>query len=424
MPKINAMWNPSDMNGTMTLSNGNLTIVSAIAATGAGNIRASHGKTSGKWYWELKLDAGATTLFAGIASKSYQITSTEYLGTSSDALKIKAYYGNNGNKLPENVPYGTAIAVGNIVGVALNLDAGTLEFYKNGVSMGLSHTNLQGMGEVFPFFKSMGTVSRTITANFGATSFAYPIPFGFKAFNDATVNKFLISSEDKVYSDSTNIVDKIMTPIMTTNTSPSGVASASSTQTGYEAWRVFDRDVASQSTWRSASNTTANSWIRYEFPTPQVINKYTLRCWKQLAQSPSSWTFQGSNDTLTWNILDTKSSITGWDVNESLSVDMENSIPFKYYQIVFTAAISGIYYIITDLELIYSIKNKILINIDGISELDFIKRGMNKSHFLDFNDVYESMNYEKKESNILGSGKVFTQKIDTTKIPIKKASIT
>ncbi|MFS0855119.1 SPRY domain-containing protein [Paenibacillus taichungensis] len=180
------------MNGNMTLSNGNLTIVSAVAINEAGNIRATHGKISGKWYWELRLDAGATTLFAGIASKTYPITNAEYAGTSSDALKIRAYYGNSGNRLPENTSYGTTISVGNIIGVALDLDSGTLEFYKNGVSMGVSHTNLKGLGEVFPLFKSMGSTSRTITANFGATAFATPIPSGFKAYNDEVITRILI----------------------------------------------------------------------------------------------------------------------------------------------------------------------------------------------------------------------------------------
>ncbi|PIH56946.1 hypothetical protein [Paenibacillus sp. LK1] len=238
-------------------------------------------------------------------------------------------------------------------------------------------------------------------------------------------NKFLISSEDKIYSVKTKTTDTIMTPIMTSNILPSGIVSASSVQSSsYEAWRAFDRTITIESTWRSAINTTSNSWLRYEFPSPQVINKYILRCWKQLAQSPSSWTFQGSNNAQTWTILDTKSSISGWDVNDSLSVDITNNTPYKFYQIVFTAAVSGLYYIITDFELINSVKYSILeINENSNEEL-FLSKGMDKSIVVDLNENFEKTSFSTKEIAPMGTGRVFRKSIDTTKIPIKKASIT
>ncbi|RPK28777.1 SPRY domain-containing protein [Paenibacillus xylanexedens] len=192
MPNIITTWNPNDMNGNMTLSNNNLTITSAIAASDAGNIRATHGKTSGKWYWETKLNSGSTSLFVGIASKSYPINSPVFNGTSVGATQIRAYYGNSGRKLPEDIAYGSAMAVGDIIGTALNLDDKTLEFFKNGVSMGVSHTDLIGLDEVLPMHKSMGTATRTFTTNFGASSFAYTIPSGFRAYNSEVNTKILI----------------------------------------------------------------------------------------------------------------------------------------------------------------------------------------------------------------------------------------
>lgn len=192
MAIVNVTLNPDDKNGSWNLSNGNLT--ATFAETTLGNIRATHGKITGKWYWEVKLDSGNIAMFIGIANKQYPITDTSFNGTGN-VSNTRTYYGNNGNKNPEYTTYSTGWSVGDVIGVALDLDIGTLEFYKNGISMGISHTNLTGMGEVYPFFKGGSSNTRTFTVNFGATPFVYSIPTGFTAYNRYNVNKFLIQSE-------------------------------------------------------------------------------------------------------------------------------------------------------------------------------------------------------------------------------------
>lgn len=195
---LNVTLNPNDKNGAWTLSNGNLT---ATTNASHNNIRATHGKISGKWYWEVKFDSGSVDIMIGIANKLYPITSTVYSGTKGDALNFRAYRpAVSGNKFPENVAYGTASVVGNVIGIALDLDNYKLEFYKNGVSMGVSHTNLSGIGEVFPFLKDYTSASKTITVNFGETAFAYPIPSGYNAYSKGySVNKLLISNGGNGY---------------------------------------------------------------------------------------------------------------------------------------------------------------------------------------------------------------------------------
>ncbi|MDK8188846.1 SPRY domain-containing protein [Paenibacillus sp. UMB7766-LJ446] len=421
MPKINATWNPNDMNGSMTLSNGNLTIVSAIAATGAGNIRATHGKTSGKWYWELKLDAGATTLFAGIASKSYPITSAEYMGTTLDALKIRAYYSNNGNKLPENVTYGATSAVGDTIGVAMNLDEGTLEFYKNGVSLGVSHTNLKDMGEVFPLFKSMGTASRTITVNFGATPFSYSIPTGFKAFNHEVVNKFLISSGDEYFSVTSEITGtRNAIPQMTSNTSPNGRAFASSVNSsGVDSWKAFD--TFDNSYYLSATGTGGIGHLGYEFDKPIRIGKYTLRSTNTLSEStmmPKDWTFEGSNDGVNWTVLDTRTNQTWTAVltDKDYFIDIDKTDNYKLYRINWTANGGNVNYTLINELKIFEFKPSRLVKIPNSLEQTFNNHGMNKGITIDLttSKVFEQRLVVQDNSQS-GSGKVFKQKIDRSK---------
>lgn len=416
MPKINATWNPSDMNGTMTLSNGNLTVVSALAGTAAGNIRATHGKTSGKWYWELKLDAGGTTLFAGIASKSYPITSAEYIGTSSDALKIRAYYGNNGYKLPENVSYGAASVVGDTIGVAMNLDAGTLEFYKNGVNLGVSHTNLKDMGEVFPLFKSMGTVSRTITANFGATPFAYPIPSGYKAFNDERVDKFLISLEEEFLSLGSSANNLV--PAMTSNITPSGIADSSSyvneTNAIYPPWRAFSQ-TADGNSWITSRGSLVG-WISYKFTSPTSINRYSFHAQDTSSASrlPRDWTFEGSNDGTNWVVLDDKKGISDWTGLNRKVFDFNNESSYLYYRLNVSKNNGDTTFLsLRGLEYISKTNYSNAIEMDY--ELSFIKYGMSKGSEISLDSKFNHKKVIKSDSVPLGSGKVFKQKIDRSK---------
>jgi hypothetical protein len=73
--------------------------------------------------------------------------------------------------------YGAAYGNGDVIGVALDMDAGTLVFYKNGVSQGTAYSSLAGT-----FAPASGDgATNAWTANFGQRPFAYTAPSGFKA---------------------------------------------------------------------------------------------------------------------------------------------------------------------------------------------------------------------------------------------------
>jgi len=95
-----------------------------------------------------------------------------------------------------------------------------------------------------------------------------------------------------------------LSPAMTSNILPDGIASASSEQSsGYAAWQAFD---GTDTYWMSLANSNLK-WLSYQFPTLKVITGYALvGNHLNLDMSPDSWLFQGSNDGISWTTLDSK----------------------------------------------------------------------------------------------------------------------
>tara|TARA_A100001234_G_scaffold27349_1_gene21339 strand:- start:300 stop:4028 length:3729 start_codon:yes stop_codon:yes gene_type:complete len=130
------------------------------------------GVSSGKWYYEVNPISGSSSqgIFFGIINMSdtYLVS---YLGNYGNSW---GYYGLNGAKYNNaaGVGYGATVADGDIVGVALDVDAGTLTFYKNGVSQGVAFSGLSLGGsydtEWFLGLSCYGTAKAAI--NFGQDS--------------------------------------------------------------------------------------------------------------------------------------------------------------------------------------------------------------------------------------------------------------
>jgi trimeric autotransporter adhesin len=171
-PAAAVTWNPSDKNSDFVLSNGNLTALVSGATTGIA--RATVGKSTGKWYWEVKPAAGSFTMF-GVAQAGHSLSA--YVGST-----IRSYYNFNGNKYDTaTTAYGASYSSTDTVGVALDMDSGTLTFYKNGVSQGTAFTGLTGTW--YPSVTAMGDAGDGGTANFGATAFTHTPPSGFVALS-------------------------------------------------------------------------------------------------------------------------------------------------------------------------------------------------------------------------------------------------
>ena len=123
-----------------------------------------------------------------------------------------------------------------------------------------------------------------------------------------------------------------LVPIMTSNTAPSGVASASNEATGYEAWRTFDD--TSGTYWLCSAPT---GWLSYRFAVARVITRYRITS-LVAARSPKTWTFEGSNDGASWTTLDAQTNVTGWVAGTARAFEVySNETSYAYYRLNVTA---------------------------------------------------------------------------------------
>jgi len=181
-----ATWNPADNSGAV-LSNGNLT----ASLNALDMVRSTVGKSSGKWYWEYTITAsalyaastfqtfGVANLTAHLGNEvgndangwAYGNKNTDGTGTKRTAFTSTAY----GEQLPINTPNSA------VVGVALDMNAGTLIFYLNGVSQGTAFTGLTGTLYAAVGQQTQDGMTCTVIANFGASAFAYSVPSGYNS---------------------------------------------------------------------------------------------------------------------------------------------------------------------------------------------------------------------------------------------------
>lgn len=175
-----ATWNPTDKAASVTLSGGNLVMATASGDPISG-CRATTGKSSGKWFWEVTITALSNVdgyAFVGVETSSADINS--YPGVDSDGW---GWYAQGQQRVHAAgfFLYGAPAVVGDVLGFALDMGAGELTCYLNGVSQGLAFSGIAGT--IYP---AAGTTDSTLTANFGASAFAYSVPSGFTAgFTDS-----------------------------------------------------------------------------------------------------------------------------------------------------------------------------------------------------------------------------------------------
>ena len=184
--------NPNDINNgaSVDLKDGNLEYV--VSAAGQhGCRRSTFALSSSKWYAEctIKVATGGTDRI-GILSASqadFVTNSNPSLGFFSQGYA----YMSNGQKENNNVSvsYGASYTTNDVIGIALDMDAGTVTFYKNGSSQGQAYSGLSG---AFCFAGSPFN-GGTHVWNFGQRAFAYTAPSGFKALCDTNLGAPLVA---------------------------------------------------------------------------------------------------------------------------------------------------------------------------------------------------------------------------------------
>jgi hypothetical protein len=184
-------------NGGLVLTEGNL----GFSLPSAGNWRTARGTifvTSGKWYWEVTANtyvSGGVPFGFGIADATALLTND--IGSNAGGW----VYESNGNKKNNgsSVSYGASWTTGNIIGVALDMDNGTVVFYKNGASQGTAYSSGLSGKAIAPIVGLYpGETSGTAYCNFGQRAFAYTAPSGFKALVDTNLPAPVVAKSNTV----------------------------------------------------------------------------------------------------------------------------------------------------------------------------------------------------------------------------------
>ncbi|MFZ5466593.1 MAG: tail fiber protein [Pseudomonadota bacterium] len=169
-----------------------------------------------------------------------------------------------------------------------------------------------------------------------------PLDGGFLA---VTANPALYGLLGDAYSNSVDETTLRATavhsvPQMTSNTAPSGVASASSQYDAdtYAAWRAFDRvtnAAVSTNGWLMATG-VKTGWLQYAYP--EGISKHLVayairpRINGSDVTAPTDWVMQGSADGVTWDDLDARAGISGWSDGQRRFYELDLSATVAAYR--------------------------------------------------------------------------------------------
>lgn len=211
------------------------------STTGSGGARANTGKSSGKWYWEITLQAGTHPMI-GVGTVDTLLAAVPY-----NHNQAVFFYAAPGGPDPSSYNYlWTAAAhpqistgplpYGSVIGVALDMNAKTVQFFVNGVSFASSPLqNVTASTVIYPIVCDGGSPDATVLANFGATAFAYPVPSGY---NSGIYEKRLFPTLDSVSKASDAVLSNGNLTVVTSSINGNGARSTLARATGKWYWEV------------------------------------------------------------------------------------------------------------------------------------------------------------------------------------------
>jgi hypothetical protein len=180
-----AVANP--LSTLFTVTSGNLDFTYTNSTSGVWYLKGTLAVSSDKYYWEvIPTNVGAgSNISVGIILSTNTQTNTTTVNLVTDGY----VYHCDGNKYSgaggtTGVAYGATYTNNDVIGVALDLTAGTLVFYKNNVSQGTAFTGLTS-SYMLLVCNHLGGTSRTVagSVNAGQRPFTYTPPTGFVALN-------------------------------------------------------------------------------------------------------------------------------------------------------------------------------------------------------------------------------------------------
>ncbi|KPJ07658.1 E3 ubiquitin-protein ligase RNF123 [Papilio machaon] len=146
--------------------------VSVQGLSSFATIRATACVYSGRWMYEAQLGT------KGIMQIGWCTAGCTFSMDTGVGDTVNSYAYDGGRVRRWNVatsPYGQAWLPGDVIGSCLDLDKGTLEFYRNGVSMGVAFDNV-AHGTGVAYFPAVSlAMQEHLYANFGHVPFVFPV---------------------------------------------------------------------------------------------------------------------------------------------------------------------------------------------------------------------------------------------------------
>jgi Flp pilus assembly pilin Flp len=133
-------------------------------------------------------------------------------------------------------------------------------------------------------------------------------------------------------------------PSMTSDTAPSGTASALATARGYDAYLAFV-DGSGAQYWPGQGDYLPN-WLEYAFVSPVSVGSYCLEPYApggDTSYEPTAWLFQGSNDGSTWTTVDSQSGVSWAGTSSCASFALSSPATYSQWRWYFTQTTSNRY---------------------------------------------------------------------------------
>jgi hypothetical protein len=149
---------------------------------------ATISRSTGQWYWEVTLgnspfatrNGGEWNAFGFGVATSFGSTTTAASVTDALILADNGFYKNFSGSFTDG---GTAFASGDVLSVAVDLDANTFTFRRNNTSLTTGTIGGTAGRELVPIIMSYDGAFGVMDCNFGQRPFAYTAPSGFRALN-------------------------------------------------------------------------------------------------------------------------------------------------------------------------------------------------------------------------------------------------
>lgn len=194
-------WNPNDKGSGIVLANNNLTALLPVSADQS--VKSTTSKTTGKWYFEVRSKwVASEDDVAGIWDTTS--TLTNFPGANANGYGIVYNQSQTRWEILHNGIFtfvSDTPSAWSIIGVCLDLSSNFIYYNKNGADLygnpaaGTGGESIAAGTWYAAVGGGFGDANTQMTANFGATAFAFTPPSGFTAWDTSpfTYNTFGVS---------------------------------------------------------------------------------------------------------------------------------------------------------------------------------------------------------------------------------------